>query len=80
MAAQGRPLHRDFGAECQHSADEHRGSQIECQTEPRPPTGHTGLVNSSAEAVALGLGIRQFGAEVLPGDKAAVVQELRSAG
>jgi Cu+-exporting ATPase len=37
-------------------------------------------VNSSAEAVALGLGIRQFGAEVLPGDKAAVVQELRSAG
>jgi Cu+-exporting ATPase len=40
----------------------------------------TGDNRGSAEAVARELGIRQFRAEVLPGDKAAVVQELRSAG
>ena len=40
----------------------------------------TGDNRGSAEAVARELGIGQFRAEVLPGDKAAVVQELRSAG
>jgi Cu+-exporting ATPase len=40
----------------------------------------TGDNRGSAEAVAQELGIRQFRAEVLPGDKAAVVQELRAAG
>ena len=40
----------------------------------------TGDNRGSAEAVARELGIRQFRAEVLPGDKAAVVQELRNAG
>lgn len=40
----------------------------------------TGDNRGSAEAVARELGIRHFRAEVLPGDKAAVVQELRSAG
>ena len=40
----------------------------------------TGDNRGSAEVVARELGIRQFRAEVLPGDKAAVVQELRGAG
>jgi Cu+-exporting ATPase len=40
----------------------------------------TGDNRGSAEAVARELGIRQFRAEVLPGDKAAVVQELRGTG
>jgi Cu+-exporting ATPase len=40
----------------------------------------TGDNRGSAEVVARELGIRQFRAEVLPGDKAAVVQELRAAG
>ena len=40
----------------------------------------TGDNPGSAAAVARELGITQFRAEVLPGDKAAVVQELRSAG
>jgi Cu+-exporting ATPase len=40
----------------------------------------TGDNRGSAEAVARELGIGQFRAEVLPGDKAAVVQELRSVG
>ena len=40
----------------------------------------TGDNRGSAAAVARELGIRQFRAEVLPGDKAAVVQELRDAG
>jgi Cu+-exporting ATPase len=40
----------------------------------------TGDNRGSAEAVARQLGIGQFRAEVLPGDKAAVVQELRGAG
>jgi Cu+-exporting ATPase len=40
----------------------------------------TGDNRGSAQAVARELGIRQFRAEVLPGDKAAVVQELRGAG
>ena len=40
----------------------------------------TGDNRGSAEAVARELGIGQFSAEVLPGDKAAVVQELRSTG
>ena len=39
----------------------------------------TGDNRGSAEVVARELGIRQFRAEVLPGDKAAVVQELRGA-
>ena len=40
----------------------------------------TGDNHGSAEAVARALGIRQFRAEVLPADKAAVVQQLRAAG
>jgi Cu+-exporting ATPase len=40
----------------------------------------TGDNRGSAESVTRELGIRQFRAEVLPGDKAAVVQELRGAG
>ena len=40
----------------------------------------TGDNRGSAEAVARELGIRQFRAEVLPGDKAAVVHDLRSTG
>jgi Cu+-exporting ATPase len=40
----------------------------------------TGDNRGSAEVVARELGIRQFRAEVLPGDKAAVMQELRGAG
>ncbi|MBN8489819.1 MAG: copper-translocating P-type ATPase [Burkholderiales bacterium] len=40
----------------------------------------TGDNRGSAEVVTRELGIRQFRAEVLPGDKAAVVQELRGAG
>jgi len=40
----------------------------------------TGDNRGSAEVVARELGIRQYRAEVLPGDKAAVVQELRAAG
>ncbi len=40
----------------------------------------TGDNRGSAEAVARALGVGQFRAGVLPGDKAAVVQELRSSG
>ena len=40
----------------------------------------TGDNHGSAEAVARALGLRQFRAEVLPADKAAVVQQLRAAG
>jgi Cu+-exporting ATPase len=40
----------------------------------------TGDNRGSAETVARELGIRQFRAEVLPGDKATVVQELRGTG
>jgi Cu+-exporting ATPase len=40
----------------------------------------TGDNRGSAEAVAQALGIRQFRAEVLPDDKAAVVEQLRAAG
>jgi Cu+-exporting ATPase len=40
----------------------------------------TGDNRGSAEAVARDLGIRQFRAEVLPGDKAAFVQQLSAAG
>ena len=40
----------------------------------------TGDNRGSAEAVARELGIGEFRAEVLPADKAAVVQELRAAG
>jgi len=40
----------------------------------------TGDNAGSAAAVARELGITEFRAEVLPGDKAAVVQQLRSAG
>ena len=40
----------------------------------------TGDNRGSAEAVARELGIDDVRAEVLPGDKAAVVQELRDAG
>jgi len=40
----------------------------------------TGDNRGSAEAVARELGIEQVRAEVLPGDKAAVVQELRASG
>ena len=40
----------------------------------------TGDNRGSAEAVAEELGIDEVRAEVLPGDKAAVVQELRAAG
>jgi Cu+-exporting ATPase len=40
----------------------------------------TGDNRGSAEAVARDLGIRDFRADVLPGDKAAVVQQLRAAG
>ncbi len=40
----------------------------------------TGDNRGSADAVARDLGIRQFRAEVLPGDKAVFVQQLRAAG
>ncbi|MDQ6627261.1 MAG: heavy metal translocating P-type ATPase [Pseudomonadota bacterium] len=40
----------------------------------------TGDNRGSAAMVARALGIRQFRAEVLPGDKAAIVQELRASG
>jgi len=40
----------------------------------------TGDNRGSAQAVARELGIAEFHAEVLPGDKAAVIQQLRAAG
>ena len=40
----------------------------------------TGDNHGSAEMVARALGIQEFRAEVLPGDKAAIVQELRASG
>ncbi len=40
----------------------------------------TGDNRGSAAMVARALGIREFRAEVLPGDKAAIVQELRASG